>query len=282
MSAMDFQGKLNEIYPMPHILVKVFRAVSDPDSNYDQLEAIVKHDPAFTLKILSLANSAYYGRSNITSIREAIGLLGTNTLKNLCINVCAHDLFSFGKIKYNFSGYELWKHSVGVGICARVIGDYLGCGKQVDFFTMGILHDIGLTLEYQLQQEVFMTFLNCLHDRSKDLVALEEDVLGTNHATLSKMLCEQWLIPEEVGAAVGWHHAPLEAPEQVRFYACLLAVADRLVMERGFGFVPPYLAEVPDQVLQILQLDAAHLRQVNLLFTTELAHPGIPLMEKSN
>lgn len=272
------ESKIHELYPMPHILVKVFQAVNDVNTDTQTLENLIKHDPSFTLKILSLVNSSYYGRQNVISLREAISLLGFDIIKNLVTNASIHDLFAFGKVKYNFSGYQLWKHSMGVGVCAKVIAEFLEIDKTIDFFTLGVIHDVGMILEYQYFQDEFNTFLDCLQDPHKTLVELEKDIFNVDHGALSRMLCDAWNIHEDLGNIVGCHHAPLLAGEKYRQSACVLSLADTLTMEMDFGFRYPHLAAVDPYVLDHLNQTPKDLESLRVLFKETLRTAQLPLI----
>jgi len=126
----DLSRKLHNVFPMPQILAKILAVVNDPQASISALEQVFKYEPSFTLKILTLANSAYYGSpGKITNIRAAITLLGFNMIKILPIHATVNEMFHFGTNTPIFSGYELWKHSVGVGVCAKMIARRLRLGK---------------------------------------------------------------------------------------------------------------------------------------------------------
>lgn len=53
-----------------------------------QLGDLISTDPSFSSEVLTIANSALYAnRSPITSILQAIAILGTNKLKGVCLAV---------------------------------------------------------------------------------------------------------------------------------------------------------------------------------------------------
>jgi HD-like signal output (HDOD) protein len=236
----DLESKVQDVFPIPPVLEKIVRAVNDNDASAASLENVFKLEPALTLKLLTLANSAYFGMpGKITNIRSAITLLGLNLIKSLAIHASVNEFFRFGTNVPSFSGYELWKHSVGVAVCAKMIARRFQLGNAEDFFTLGILHDVGLILEYQFYREAFITIVSRMHERNGGLPAIEREVLGLDHAELAKRLFGKWQIPESLTQALGYHHDPLAAPEPIRAPASGLYLADQLVRQIGFGFGSP-------------------------------------------
>jgi c-di-GMP-related signal transduction protein len=57
--------------------VRILHEIHRPDLDYGRLEEIIKHDVAFSYKLLKYINSAYFGfNSKVHSVRQALVLLG--------------------------------------------------------------------------------------------------------------------------------------------------------------------------------------------------------------
>jgi len=248
--------KLQNVFPMPQILAKIMKAVNDPNASASSIEQVFKYEPSFTLKILGLANSAYYGSSGkITNIRTAITLLGFNLIKSLAIHASVNELFQGGSNNSLFSGVDLWKHSVGVGVCAKMIARRQRLGNAEDYFTMGILHDVGLIIEFQFYREDFNKLIGRIQDADKSIIDIEEELLGTNHGTLTKLLCEKWQLPKEMSGALAYHHDPLGAPEDMRKIAAAIYLSNTIVHEKQLGFVYPTTETVTVEILGLLGIE---------------------------
>jgi hypothetical protein len=75
---------LIELPPMPHIILKAREVMEDPDSSLKDLTSVIETDQAIVARVLTLANSAYYGISGmVSSIQHASVLLGQKTLKEV-------------------------------------------------------------------------------------------------------------------------------------------------------------------------------------------------------
>lgn len=248
--------KLQNVFPMPQILSKIMHVVNDPNTSAASIEQVFKYEPSFTLKILSLANSAYYGSpGKITNIRSAITLLGFNLIKSLAVHASVNELFHSNSNNSLFSGIDLWKHSIAVGVVAKMIARRHRLGQAEDYFTMGILHDTGLIIEFQFYREAFDELLAKLHDGQGELIELEEKLLGINHATLTRMLCEKWQLPKMMTIPLAYHHDPLAAPESMRPSATVIYLANAVVHEKKVGFVYPTNNQVKEEHLQLLGIE---------------------------
>ena len=74
----------------PKSVHQVLKLAADINCSQKDLVEVIKNDPVFTLKILRLVNSAYFGLSReITSINHASVYLGLNTLKNVALGLAA-------------------------------------------------------------------------------------------------------------------------------------------------------------------------------------------------
>lgn len=248
--------KLQNVFPMPQILDKIMNVVNDPKASSASIEQVFKYDPSFTLKILGLANSAYYGSpGKITNIRTAITLLGFNMIKSLAIHACVNELFQGGNNNSLFSGIDLWKHSVGVAVAAKMIARRQRLGNGEDFFTLGILHDIGLIIEFQFYRKEFIQLIECLRKDEKSIIDLEEELLGCNHATLTKLLCEKWNFPKTVSGGLGFHHDPLKAPTNMKKIAAAVYIANAVVHEKKLGFMYPRTEKLTDEILKLINME---------------------------
>jgi len=260
ISIEELSAKLQNVFPMPQILAKILQAINDPQATAATVEQVFKYEPSFSLKILTLANSSYYGSpGKITNIRAAITLLGFNLIKSIAIHASVNEFFNFGTSTSIFSGYDLWKHSVGVGVCTKMISRRLRLGNAEDFFTLGILHDVGLIIEYQFYRDQFLSVLSRLQEKKGNITEIEQEVMGINHAELTKIICEKWNLPEKLSQILSYHHTPLAAPDKIRSSVCALYVANVIVKQSRYGFHYSSNEEVSDNILEILGIEAVDL-----------------------
>jgi EAL and modified HD-GYP domain-containing signal transduction protein len=72
-----------QIAPTRIVILQLLHKLQNPDVSYQALEQIVSQDVSLGYKLLRLVNSSYYGLSaKVTSIRQAISLIGIDPLRN--------------------------------------------------------------------------------------------------------------------------------------------------------------------------------------------------------
>lgn len=252
----DLERQLDRSFLQSPALMQVLKVVNNARSSAAEIEQALKYDPSFTLKILKLANSAYYRTAaEITNIRSAIVLLGLNVIKSLTIQAGLDNYFQTGEAIGVFSGPGLWQHSVGVGVCAKMLCRRLRLGNAEDFFTAGILHDIGLLIEYKLYPDLFRRLCERLQAVRETLCHAELEVFGRDHAALGRFLCEKWNLPRVLVQGVQFHHTPLEAPEDIRNTASALYLANQVVKIKTCGFSFPGGHDIAPEALALLKLE---------------------------
>jgi HD-like signal output (HDOD) protein len=79
-------SRLKEVKSFPQFVMETLRALDNPDSSAYNVAGSLSKDEGLVIRTLKLANSAFYGLPRkISSIQEAVALLGYKTIKNLVI-----------------------------------------------------------------------------------------------------------------------------------------------------------------------------------------------------
>ena len=74
--------------------MRVIDLTADPKATPADLERVIGMDQALAAKLLTLANSSYYGLPRrISSLREAVVFLGFKTLRNMAMTITTFNLF---------------------------------------------------------------------------------------------------------------------------------------------------------------------------------------------
>ncbi len=108
----DIEGTLHEVEnipTLPSVFVKTMKIVSDPKSDMNALNVLLRNDPAMTTRILQVANSAYYGFSRkIESLKTALVMLGMSEVARLVNTVSILQNFSSSGIAERFDFKRFW------------------------------------------------------------------------------------------------------------------------------------------------------------------------------
>lgn len=200
--------KIEDLPPMPAIASKLMRLTSDMDTNIETLIDHIERDQALTAKMLRLCNSSYYGMPRrIASIRQAVVLLGFNTIFKLVITSSSSLHFSRGAKGYGLSAQELWRHSVGTALSCEILARKFRFEKTDAAYTAGLLHDLGKVVLTEFVQEELEKIIEAVH-AGRSFLEAEREILGMDHAQIGGKLARLWKFPEEMIEAIKYHHEP--------------------------------------------------------------------------
>lgn len=222
---------------MPTTAAKLMPLLRDPDASTSRIEEIVKYDPGLTANLLKLCNSAYFGLpSRVSSVKQAIMLLGWKRLLQLVMTMCMSALMKKPIAGYDLPQGELWRHSVAASIGADILVKALDLEGAEEAFTAALLHDVGkIVLGDFVRQE--LDAIRGMVGKGITFEVAEFIVIGTNHAEVGARILKSWSLPERLVEAVSWHHDP-EKCEKGCTISDVVHVANLLGILAGHGARP--------------------------------------------
>lgn len=230
-------AEVSEIATLPEVTVKIIHIVENPKSTARDLHDVIKNDPALSARILKVVNSAFYGLpGQIASIDRAIVLLGLSAVKNIAIAASMTHLFSGGASIEGFSGAEVWRHSIAVGVASRMISTAQGHPTVEESFLAGMMADLGLLVERQLFTKQLAEVVAQFAEEGGDYCLLEQEVIGANHQAFGMALATKWRFPQPLCTTIGYHHKPWDLAEVNRALPAVVHVASTLACRAQIGF----------------------------------------------
>jgi HD-like signal output (HDOD) protein len=208
-SLSELVAGVEDVSGLPATFVKVSKMLEDPECRSKDLAAVIEKDPALTVKLLRLANSAFYGFSGkVDTVARAISIIGFKELKSVVLTISVRSVFEgFGKDS-PLNMTRFWEHSMACGIGCRVLAGLKGEQNTEGYFIAGFLHDLGrlillesLPQQYLRVHEMAQTDVRLVHE-------IEEAVFGFNHAEVGGELVRTWDLPAPLFEAVTHHHDP--------------------------------------------------------------------------
>ena len=251
-------ASVSHVATLPAIARKIIPLVENTRSSARDLYELITHDPALVARILSIANSHFYGLPrSINSIHQAITFLGLYSVKNIALMASLPKPCRGNKIIANLCENDLWTHSVAVGIMSRLIVDRLDHTRKDEAFLTGLLHDIGLLVELQaLPGPLGEIMEKAAEMRAGRYIQIEREILGgMDHEALGAALMSKWKFPRSFQHVTGYHHEPLKLAADRRGMTCVVHVADHICCARGLGYSLTCRSEELDvAVLRVLGL----------------------------
>lgn len=217
-------GTIENLPTLPIVLRQVQRIMDSPNSNMNQIAAVVAKDQALASKTIRLVNSAYYGlRTRIPSICQAIVILGLNTLYNLMLGLSVVKTFDTSRL-LGFDPQKFWEHCFGTALLSKKLAEKTGYSDPEECFIAGLLHDMGrLVLQQFLNNEFEQALLKSESDK-KTLFLMEREVIGFDHSQVGMWLAEKWNLPEMLKVVLRYHHEPKMLPGELARYSQVLSI----------------------------------------------------------
>ncbi|MCH7872745.1 MAG: HDOD domain-containing protein [Planctomycetes bacterium] len=238
---------IGDLATLPEVTIKIIEIVEDPKSTARDLHGVIKNDPALSVKVLKVVNSAFYGLpGQVASVDRAIILLGLSAVKNIAIAASIARLFKGKRISEKFSASDLWRHSVAVAVAARMIAKLSPHPVMTDeVFVAGLIHDIGTLVVRQTSPDQFSDVISRCSDNEVNFLECEREIIGADHQAFGIGLTTKWKFPRHLRAAVGFHHNPESLSIELQNMATVIQMADVLCCQERIGF---YLTAQHDEV----------------------------------
>jgi putative nucleotidyltransferase with HDIG domain len=189
------------------IIPTVMRMTGSVNTGATELARALARDPSLSATVLRLSNSSFYGRKGaVTSLNEAIMVLGFSLLRSLVVATSVSSLFR----KDEERGLEqaLWDHSIAVAIGARIIFERSEPRRVEEAFLVGLLHDLAQLVLLQKFPEEYLPALEEMSRDSSGQRDVEQEFFGFHHAELGATMLERWSFPHRLVTAVRHHHDP--------------------------------------------------------------------------
>lgn len=230
-------SQVETIPPLPTVVTQIMQLIADENSNASSFESLFRKDPILTARLLRLVNSSYFGfRNKISSIPQAIVMIGYQSLKNLVIAASISRIVKGSYPGYGFKDTGLWQHSFMTATWAERIASQLGWSKDdaQRIFVSGLLHDIGkLVMSSYLTGHIKEMLVSLIETRG-NLVYAEKNLVGIDHAEIGACVAEKWNFSPQLADVIKKHHISLSDrnPDEE---TALLKLVDHLINRTGVG-----------------------------------------------
>lgn len=212
------------------------RELLGADQRYtSQIAEIIRRDPSLTARLLRLVNSVYYGMAKpVRNIEEAVFYLGVRQIRQLAMVTPIIEDFQKLAEGRRFPWRQFWRHCIAVALMTREITDLLQSQDTEIDYVSGLIHDVGKIVMASAFPDHFNEIYHNRAETGGDLMQMERDVLGVDHADLGAMYLRKQRLPEVFIEIVQFHHAPQQARVQSSV-AAAVHVSDLLVRHTKIG-----------------------------------------------
>ncbi|NMC49676.1 MAG: HDOD domain-containing protein [Desulfovibrio sp.] len=203
-------AKIDTLPSLPRTYLELMGELRREEPSLRVVGELVNQDVGMSANILKLVNSAFFGlRTHVSSPIHAVTLLGTEIIKALIISLHLFSRFDMERFP-GFSLELLWKHSLTTGLFAKTIALAEGRSNSEmdDCYISGLLHDVGKLLLATNFETTYQEVLRRSRAEGRAVHDMEKELFQATHAEIGAYLLGLWGLPENVVAAIFFHHTP--------------------------------------------------------------------------
>jgi len=197
--------KIHELPMLPTVVAQLMALPSNDERFYEKILELAESDPPLSTRLLQLANSAsQYPASAVTTIHNAITRIGTHNIMGIILSMAVLKVF----VPSTQGQRNLWVHAIQVAITSRAIAT-LAPSLQVDpeqAYLCGLMHDIGRFVLFDGATEELARVDEMGWRTPQQLIEVENNLYGFNHAELGWHACKKWKLPKLIELCVKEHH----------------------------------------------------------------------------
>jgi HD-like signal output (HDOD) protein/CheY-like chemotaxis protein len=221
-------GSLGGLPSASRLYADLERAAADPKSDATEIARIIRRDPAMTIKILQLVNSAFFRQSSgVVSVERAVAFLGLELIRGLALTA---QIFS-GIDQRSLKGLSLDAFQVESVRAARLAKRFASPEHADEAFTAALVHDIGKVVLALGAPDKFADAVRQAKESGRPLHVVEREVLGSNHAEVGAYLLGAWGLPFSIVESVAYHDEPRGVAEGPCEVVAVVHAVDALMAE---------------------------------------------------
>lgn len=192
------------IPPCPATLTSVMNEARKPAADLEKVAHLIGQDAGLVAPLLKLVNSPFIGlRSKVTSIFQAISVLGLQNTLNLVQNIALRQSMNGGGESFE----KFWERSsLTASIAERMAKRFPNISKD-DAYITALFHDCGIPVLIMKYPD-YRAAMKKGGEAGMKICEIEEQAFSTNHAVVGNMLTRTWALPAHVCKAILFHHDP--------------------------------------------------------------------------
>ncbi len=231
----SIEKSVQDLPALPSVVMRILKETESPDACAHRIEQMLAAEQALTSKVLRVVNSAYYGLSGqVTSLSQAIVILGLQQIRNLVLSVSAYSAIKPRTPRQQETMKVFWLHSFGTAAATQIIAQRkrLSIQDSETAFVGGLLHDIGRLFLFSNFTQTYDQVIRYAEQKKMPIEKAEVRLLGLNHGEVGAQMAEHWKLPKALVKMIGDHENP--TPDVVDPLLYALNVADWITKDLYF------------------------------------------------
>ncbi len=216
----------------------------------ERIANILAKDITLSQRVLTAANSAFYGSAEIRTLPRAIVLLGYEQVRMLVTKSLIEQQFTNGTPAL----HDAMIRSFYSAVLAKVFAHRTGFKRSADTFTCAMFHDLGRTLTIHYFEDEYAAIREVAAEKHIDELTASREILGVPYYQLGVDVAHSWKFPQSfINAMVPLPRGRLEpAADETAHLVFIAAFANAMCN----AALAPDIAEANDQLSELLQRSA--------------------------
>ncbi|MBW2645622.1 MAG: HDOD domain-containing protein [Deltaproteobacteria bacterium] len=182
------EGKIS-LPVLPEVLEHIQKVLLDPNTNMEDAASVIRGDVKISTSLIALANSPYYRRvQKVESVEQAVSRLGFKETSKLATLIANKSLYKCDKKRYKVLMIQCWKHGLACAYLAHFLARQLRLQDSEEYFTMGLIHDIGKGLLIHAISKVLQDKNLSIEFETSEV----KEVVQKMHTSFGAALLKQW------------------------------------------------------------------------------------------
>jgi HD-like signal output (HDOD) protein len=229
--------------PLSPVAMKLIEIALDDSCTADKLSSTISNDPSLTVRVLRIANSAFFHSSKpTTSLRQAIVRMGFQRLRIMALSLSLRETFPMGKIG-PFDYEQFWKISLYKALISKCISEQIGEGSPDEIFISALIMEIGFLIlfDIMIKSDSEISFIKL--EPLEDLLKWEKGRYGIDHRQVGEAALTCWQFPQSIAQnQLIYGEAALseDAPLLAKIYE-LAGKFSQLISNESTSFHDPFI-----------------------------------------
>lgn len=242
---------------LPQVAASALKLLSTSHLNTPALADLIELDPALTARILALVseqNSSF--ADGVSTVQEVLASLPDSLIRDAVLSVQVHTELPNQPV---FNLAEWTRYNLAVTFAAAELAErVLDTPHRPLARTAALLHDIGKLALCELMPRSLVTMAEQSRQTRTDLLTIEQQQLGLDHAVIAKRLALRWKLPDVLIPALWLQGSDPDAfagsgleLRLARILRLSVRIAEHAGIGRSGSYAPPECLEPALKALSI-------------------------------
>jgi HD-like signal output (HDOD) protein len=199
---------------IPVVASRLLELLQDIEATPADIGTLIQVDPALSMKVLQLANSAMFAAASpVHSVERAILLLGFNTVRFLITGMVVLQVARQITASEIINPESFWNSAFRGAVTARFLAERYSLPHVNEAYLAGLIREIGQIALVQCAYEPYLPVVRAARSAGVRTLVKEREMLGFTHADVGALLVVKWNLDAGLADIIRAYPEPSLYPE---------------------------------------------------------------------